>query len=46
MSITYIILGEVGDEITMEKHHSKTLGKELERIKNVRVNGSLLKVIH
>ena len=26
VSITYIIMGEVGDEITMEKHQSKTLG--------------------
>ena len=48
VSITYMILGEVGDEISMEKHHSKTLGKEVERIKNVRVNegASLLKVVH
>ena len=47
VSITYIILGEVGDEITMEKHQSRTLGKELERIKTIRVKeGATLKVIH
>ena len=37
VSITYTILGEVGDEVTMEKHMSKTLGKEVERIKTIRV---------
>ena len=50
VSITYIIMGEVGDEITMEKHHSKTLGKEVERVKTIRVNEGqkmkMLKVIH
>jgi hypothetical protein len=50
VSITYTILGEVGDEVTMERHHSKTLGKEIERINTVRVNEAakmkLLKVIH
>ena len=28
VSITYIILGELGDEITMEKHQSKTRLRE------------------
>ena len=37
VSITYVVLGEVGDEITMDKHQSKTLGKEVERIKTIRV---------
>ena len=36
MSITYVVLG---DEITMDKHQSKTLGKEVERIKTIRVEG-------
>ena len=40
----------MGDEITMEKHQSKRQGKEVERIKTVRVNEGakrmLLKVIH
>ena len=40
----------MGDEITMEKHQSKTMGKEIERVKNVRVNEGakmkMLKVIH
>ena len=50
VSITYIIMGEVGDEVTMEKHQSKTQGKEIERVKTVRVNDGpkmkLLKIIH
>ena len=36
-----------GDEISMEKHQSKTQGKEVEGIKTIRVKeGALLKVIH
>jgi hypothetical protein len=48
VSINYIILGEVGDEITMEKHQSKRQGEEVERVKTIRVKegASLLKVIH
>ena len=46
VNITFMILGEVGDEITMDKHQSKTLGKEVERIKTIRVKeGATLKVI-
>jgi len=47
-SITYIILGEVGDEITMEKHQSKRQGEEVERVKTIKVKegASLLRVIH
>ena len=37
VNITYMILGEVGDEVSMEKHQSKTLGKEVERVKTIRV---------
>ena len=48
VSVTFTILGEVGDEITMEKHQSMRQGKEVERIKTIRVNEgvNLLKVIH
>ena len=50
VSITYIIMGEVGDEVTMEKHQSKTQEKEIERVKTIRVKEGakmkLLKIIH
>jgi hypothetical protein len=37
VSITYMVLGEVGDEITMEKHQSKKLAEEIERVKTIRI---------
>ena len=48
VSINYIILGEVGEEITMEKHQSKRQGEEVERVKTIRFKegASLLRVIH
>ena len=46
VSINYaIILGEVGDEITMEKHQYKRQGEEVETIR-VKEGASILRVIH
>ena len=47
VSINYIILGEVGDEITMESISPRD-SEEVERVKTIRVKegASLLKVIH
>ena len=46
VSITYIVLREVGDEITMEKHQSKRQGKQVERIKTIRVKeGAKMKLL-